>query len=486
MIWCVLISGGMALGLIFFNVQPAWVQYLGLGVSLSLFVTYLLQDAMGKSAGAGAWMRKKGIFWLVLVLVAIASFLSRRYEVAYDFTQYKSYSLRQQTIDWLNQLKSPVRILIFLTSDDKTIPYAEWLQEQCNKYTPFIKVEIKSINKEIVLARQYEVRKAGQTILVSQDNWVKVETFKEMELVPGLMRLLARTSSSLCFLSGHGEPDIRDESEKGLNSLRTFLEDVGYSLRTLSLDQTDPEAVKKACGVLLVISPRTAFLPVEESRLAQIMKDSTLPIFFALDAPTPQTLARLIKAENVGLTERFVMNRDNLAEKTPLTDIILFPRSQVSAIVREFKGKIYLPEVQAIDLPENDPHQGLQWASFLQTPPSDKFALVGKEDQPGPFVVAASAVDKDGGPLRIIVGSGRGFHVRQLAYGENKHIILALINWLLKEDRMAWVDERQKEEVYLTLTPGESHGIRLVAVYGVPGLTFLLCFGFWLKRRWGS
>jgi hypothetical protein len=147
---------------------------------------------------------------------------------------------------------------------------------------------------------------------------------------------------------------------------------------------------------------------------------------------------------------------------------------------------IEIPIVQAIDLPLETADGAMRWSPFLQTPPSGGFQLMGQEDAPGPFVLAASAVRPNGDPARVMVGGGGGFHLRQLAFGDNKYMILVLLNWLLKEDRMAWVDERAKEEVYITITPEESAGIKLVAVYGAPGLAFLLCFGFWLKRRWGA
>ena len=92
MIWVALLSGAVALGLIFFNVQPVWLQYSVFCVSLSLLLTYLIKgDGLAKTTSNHfiSWIKKRGFVLTVFLFLTVGSFLSRRYEIVWDLSQYR-------------------------------------------------------------------------------------------------------------------------------------------------------------------------------------------------------------------------------------------------------------------------------------------------------------------------------------------------------------------------------------------------------------
>mgnify|MGYP003967707469 CR=1 FL=1 len=113
----------------------------------------------------------------------IVNIFARYNDKVFDVSWYQLYSLRPQSVDWLKKIEEPIEILIFLRSSDKTFAYAEWFQEETTKLTPNLKVKIQNINKDISLARRYNVTKTGEAVLVSGDQWIKVNNFKDLDLL---------------------------------------------------------------------------------------------------------------------------------------------------------------------------------------------------------------------------------------------------------------------------------------------------------------
>lgn len=490
MIWVALLSGSLALALAFFNVQPVWLQYVVFGASLSFFVLYLLsgRETAKVSGSVGSWVQKRRSVLAVFLLLAVGSFLARRYEMILDLSQYKSYSLRDQTISWLKEITEPVQIMIFLQNDDKTINYAEWLQKQANQHTPNVKVEIKNINREILLTQQYNVIHTGETILVTRDNWVKINSFGEKELVTGLIRLLSKTTSSVCFLTGQDEPDIFDSSQQGVSHVNALLKNLGYTTQTVALDLMGASAIEKDCGVLLIISPKKGVLPVEAERLATLMKNEKLPLFFALDPPVSEDIQQALLNEGVVLNSQLVVNSHNSADGIPETDIILYPESIVSPIVKNVTEKFYFPTVQSLSLTPvsstpDAQEKSLLWQSFIATPPNGKFHLIGGEKQSEALLLAAHAVNQDGEAKRLVWGSGKPFLPRPFDFGHNQQLLLGSLSWLLGEEQLGWIDAREKDEVYMKLSEREETWLKNISIYVLPGTAFSTLFFFWLKRR---
>lgn len=480
MTWLALLSSGISLTLILVNVQPLWIQYVGFCVALSLFIMVLARSFSLKGV-VGTWFKKRGLILAALFFIVVISILARRYETVIDFSRYQAYSLRDQTVAWLKKIKEPIRILVFLSSDDKTVGLARWLQKQFNEHTPHIKIEIKNINKDIQLARRYGVEHVQETVLVSKDQWTKVGDFKEQTLVPGIMRLLAKTSMAVCFLTGHGEPDVNDMSEKGLSVLNEFLTNLGYRVRAVALDESDATELERSCGVLMVIGPRTAFLPVEGERLDAIIKRGSLPVFFALDLPVPDTVKEILEKEGLRLRSQLVMNRKNPLKRMPATDIVLY--SQPTVITGDLHGRFYLPEVQALEIADaKETNKSIVWHPFLVTPPVFDFYLMGRKEVSGPYVLGVYGLN-DNEPKSVVIGTARAFLGRQVMFGANKNLVLAVIRWLLKEERMAWIEAPLHDEPVMEISSAQEFWIKNTAMYGLPGLAFVVSFFYWFGRR---
>lgn len=482
MTWIVLIFAASSLFLIAKNVQPLWIQYLVLAVSLALFIVSLVRGLPSPQRFQGVLKKKGGIFVLFFFL-AVLNLVARKYEQVADFSQSKVYAIRQESIDWLSQIKEPVTIFIFLKNDDKTAPYADWLQKQIHSQTPHIEVKVKNINKEILLAQKYGVNRTGETVLTAGERWVKIGSFKEDALMPGLARLLSKATLPLCFLIGHGEPDVENQTPEGLITLKNSLEDRGYKIEAVSLDQSSPEELENKCAALFLMSPRTDFYSQEETSFRKLVRESHLPLLLALDPPVSPSVTRILKEEGLSLTSHLVINKDNLKQRIPLTEIFLYPPTVVpnTPLTITMDKKLYLPEVQGVELAEEG--EIFSWTPFLNTPPGGAYNLLEDEAKSGSFVLAASST-KEGSPKMVVFGTGKIFQTKNITYGDNQQMLVLAIRWLLAEkEDIPWISQKAAEERYMILETWENFWIKNLSLYGLPAFAFLLTFLFWLRRQ---
>lgn len=476
MTWLATIAAVAAVAVILLDVEPLWIQMVVFAIALAFFLMALLKQLPAPQVMKD-WLSRRAKFIIFVLVLAAVNLVARHYEHVFDFSKSKLYALQPKTIEQLQVLGSPVRILIFLRTDDKTVAYAEWLQQQMNRYTQHVDVEIKNINRDILLARQYDVTNTGEAVLLSGNHWVKVGNFQEHVLIPGLIRLVSKSASNLCFVAGHGEPDLADPGPTGLGAMKTFLGDLGYRLQTVSLLESDAATLRQQCHALFLFSPRTALLDTEVKRL-QELKEAKLPFLVAIDPPTASGVLGTLKEWGIKISDEVLVDEENLRHRVPITDIII-PHYFPHRLTQALSNKLYFPQTRTIDA--NGPET---WTSVLQTPASAQYHLL--EDKGGQAIAhTVGLASAEAAPNRqLVLGSGRGFLGQHLPYGDNQQFLLNAVHWLLDEKEVAWTTFRETAERYMEFTPAELGVVRSMAFYGLPGLIFFLCSVAWLRRRW--
>jgi hypothetical protein len=482
MIWGTLAIVLISLGLIIADVRPLWIQLVAFAVSLSLFIMALFRE-LPHPAKMNRWFKKRIFLILSITFLLVINLLARQYESIHDVSESKIYSLRPKTIEWLNKISDPVRIMIFLRSDDKTAHYADWLQKQVDQHTDKISVEVRNINKDVVLAQRYEVKSTGETVLIAGDHWIKVGNFKEDILVQGLIRLLSKSDSMLCFLTGHGEADLEDGRAEGLSELKKALNDLGYQTKTVTLINDSPDELLEQCSLLILISPRTNFLEQEEVVIKELF-NSSLPFLLALDPPTPLSIRTVLHEEGIDLSQAMVINKENFKKKFPVTDIVL-PLYLSHPILKNIRQKVYLPHVQSLHIQSGSSVQRkIMWDPLIQTPANGPYHLL--EDRDGvssSFDLAIHGTGQEKTPLRVIFGSGKGFQSANLQFGANKTILINSIRWLLQETEIEWVVDLATNEALMEISSTELIIIKGLCFFGFPTIALFICLLLWFRRQ---
>ncbi len=479
MIPLTLISTVVSMALIGFNVQPVWIQLIAFAVSAALFLTTLGRE-MPRPEKVQRWLQRKSFLFIALFLLAITNLIAKKYDHVFDLSQGKIYALRPQTIEWISKLQEPTEILVFLRRDDKTVAYAEWLQDQIDRASRSVKVSIKNINQEVSLTQKYDVKQTGEVVLVSGERWVKIPSFQEKDLIQGVSRLVSRTSSSMCFLTGHGESDVEDETPEGLSRLKDFLIGTGYRVLSVSFTTHTQEEILQKCGLLALVNPKTNFLP-EELKAFNDLFSSPLPMIVSLETTFSSNMKEALAKTGLTISSDPLIDTDNLKRRKPLTDILL-TRLNTHPVFEGFGSGLYLPQSRALF--QQATPSPFHWESLITTPVgSENIQLLEDKKNRGPFTVANIGGFSKQSQDKVIFGAGRSWINASIGYGENQKLFFNLSKTLLKEPLVNFSQSFEESEKRLILSSQELFWIKNLCFYILPAFFTSLCLLVWW-RRW--
>lgn len=232
-----------------------------------------------------------------IVIAVVLNVLGARHYKRWDLTSDRRYSLSPATVETLRSLPETVHVWVLFSGGD---PLKESVKQMLVAYqAETTKIEVHYIDPDKNPAGFADVKKrfkmdAGRTIgssvvsdaviVVSRDDrhWfispsdlVEVENAddprakprEERALTGALRNVLGGDKPKLCFVTGHGERDLKDGSPDGIGFLQDLLEKDNYEVT--SVDTTVPGAHEpfKGCQVAILPGPQGAFTKEEEARL---------------------------------------------------------------------------------------------------------------------------------------------------------------------------------------------------------------------------
>lgn len=414
-------------------------------------------------------------YWFVVALVVFllsANTLARIYEQVWDVSRTRLYSLRQESIDWIQKLNSSVTLHVFLRSDDKTSAYIDWLKKSANILGDRLSIQVHNINRDVELTDKFGVNKAGEAVLESGLRWVKIDDFQESTIVKGLARLFNRESRDVCFLTDHGESDVADESPLGLSQAATALRSLGYSLRPVSLQTT--RNIESTCSVLIIMGSVSDFFPEEITYLATLF--GKVPTLVAVGPNGAPALAAFLGEKGLDLGQQPLLDQENLIRRVPLTNLSI-DMSGAASPWDELGGAIFMPRSQSLKiLPSID----TLWLPVLST--SVQHDVSETDGVGGPFLVV-SEMKAGIVPKVMVVGSARSFTNANWRFVNNAGFFAQIVRYLLNESVLSLPEYSLVEEPLMDMTDYQATWVKYVVMYGVPGLMLALCAGIWSIHR---
>lgn len=418
---------------------------------------------------------------IVLVALTVTNILARKYEQIYDLSSYQNYSFREQTKEWLGKIQEPIEVMIFIANDQRYFGFAEWFKKQASLYTSHLTVSIKNINKEIELAERYGVKYPNEAVVLAGDQWAKVDNFEEKNLVTGIVRVLNKTSASLCFVEGHGEPHTFEKNESGLKELYDHFRSIGYKVRSIRFDKMNAETIASQCQLVALFAPSTDFLPQEQDVLLELSK-SKIPFWIGLERPLPNAMKQWLKTEGLELSEGYIVDQAKI-EKNELGRDLNFRPRDFSAILDVLQSSVYMTSAYAVKKISTNP-LAIDYTASLSSDPLGRYHLMSSEDTP-PYVICWQGQRGDE-RLRYVCGQVSWMTNKNLNFADNRQMAVAIVQWLLGEEGQGWVQQPVPTEPPIVLSENELLGVKIACLYGIPSLVFALSFGYWFLRRWKS
>ena len=223
---------------------------------------------------------------LVLAILIGVNYVLARQNKRWDLTAARQYSLSDQTVQILESLESPIRIMVF--GQETTFqPFRDSLAEY--EYTSdHVTLEYIDVDRNPGLARQYEVQSYGTVVFDYNDRIERVVSNQEQDLTNALIKAVEGEERKAYFLQGHGERDPANTDQRvGYSNIEAAFSRDNISIETTILTQAGQ--VPSDASILIIAGPSNDLLPAEIDLLKTYLSSGG-KLLILLDPPeTPDT-----------------------------------------------------------------------------------------------------------------------------------------------------------------------------------------------------
>jgi ABC-2 type transport system permease protein len=423
-------------------------------VGLGFAVSALERDRPGRPLGT--LLRRGALLGAVAAVCTASVALAGNVEGVVDLTSKKQNSITQTTHDVIKRLHGQrIRMTGFAEPLSNDAHRLESLAKQFQAGGANLDYRLVDPDAQPATARQAGVSGYGEALVEIGDRKENLRDFDQGTLTSLLLRLSRPTKPVACFIAGHGERDIGDDTEVGLSHLASVVRYL-FEVKELALAAPGAATELEQCAVVIEAGPRIPLLPQELSMLAAHARNNGRLLIFA-DAwesylpPPGQASARdqlntLLTPWGLSISPGIIRDASALADDPSSIVSLDFPAS-ASPVVRQVQLQ-ELPVVFTNAVPVGHTaalEEANRFSALVRS--SKKSWIPGAPGQPvhkGPFDLAVlSDTSRLTGPAdkpeiartRIgVVGSAEMATNRVVDILGNRQFASALVQWVAQED----------------------------------------------------
>ncbi|OQA75724.1 MAG: ABC-type uncharacterized transport system [bacterium ADurb.Bin243] len=451
---------------------------------------------------------------IVIFIVIVINFIIFKHDRQWDLTQNKRYSLSEQSVKVLKNLKSDVEIKMFYP--DITKMQFNDLFKQYSYHSDKFKVEYYDLNKNPKLAQQYQITESQTAVIKHKDKTEKLYgMFGEQELTNAIIRASRAGKKSIYFTTGHNEADCDAMTEKGMSALKDALTGQNYEIKKINL--TQQTAVPTDCSALIIAGPVTEFLDIEINAVSNYL-DAGGKVFTLLDIKPAASLEKLLGKYGIEAGPDLVIDPKPALKMMGLGDYTI-PLGMIydstHTITKDFNMATIHPLVRSINIKTQ---MNMVLTALAKTSPesyADKTYLTENNikfdpgvDQKGPITVVAacSKIINEATPvttsetalksdpdaekskkkeLRLVVaGTSNIARNRYINLQGNGSLVLNILNYLAEEeDLIAIKPKTNTPQEKIDLSQQDANNIFYLTLFLMPGFVVLSGFTVWFYRN---
>ena len=417
--------------------------------------------------------KKYGIFFIGLISLLLFGY---QHPFSFDATFNQRNSLQPETKAILADIKHPVELSLYTENPDlreqitdlislfqRENPYLHWKKEQ-TPLDPHQKWRLGLTSSDQLVIRHQETLKAMD---INASRWNE-QSFSQL-----LYQVLHPEKRWVVFLSGHGEPNLADPSNRHLSQLAVLLKEKGLAAASLNLNETNN--IPDNTALLVIVDPKTAFLNAEITLIREYLNHGKNLLW----AVNPSANLEPALAEMLGINWLTGTLEDTEAEKkgAPTRLIHLITHYPNHPVTKSLDMLTVFPFATAFSYQKTHA-LGWQASPFLITPASS--VLIEKNRyQNGPFTLGAT-LTKDNQRIAVLGNTHFFSNAGIESYG-NSALIQHLIHWLLADDLLLTLDPPVVPDVYFNPNRFTQLCFSYLFPYVLP-LGFFV-FSWYLKRK---
>lgn len=461
-----------------------------------------------------------------IVLVAVANAALVLHSAYLDLTREKVFTPSEQAMKVVDTLQRDVDLTYFYQGQDPSGRRTKDVLEVMAHRNAHLHVRAVDPDKQPTLAENFGVKLYNAAVLETEGRRVLVQSTDENDIAIGILRVLRERVINVCFLEGHNEFPMDNfefhthlegmqghshgDSDSavvkmpghGIGRLRRSLEALGYDVRKVILATMN--SVPADCALVINANPRTTFLPAESAALeSYLTRGGSVLFMFDLGFVLEPHLARLLEEIGVRPEQKVVI--DPLSHYSSDPEMVAVTGYDSSPITRNVSMTFY-PGVRPLDL--IPPVAGVKTAPLFESSrdsytkdvrpvearqvPGGPRAGAGQGTpvKPGARVLAVASAGRlpNASPgseafRAIVIGDGDFASNSFLPYMANSDLALAMVRWLVREERSPTIASRIPVPSMILLTQPQTLWIFLIIEVLLPGATIVLGVVMWWRHR---
>ncbi len=476
-----------------------WI-IIGAGVLLFALYFYLNRDLFKSSLKRKSLLYGSNILiiiLLVLLIIVAANVLFIKLQLRYDLTQGKIYSLSEQTIDVLKNLKDDIYVKAFATDG----PQSSSIEDKLKMYrfhSKHFKYEIIDPNKNPGLARKYNIVEDGTIVFEYKGKEEKITLATEEEITNAIIKITREKSKEICFLKGHGEADPENSDKQGASMIKEALKKIGYKTKRISI--AEEGKIDDSCNILVVAAPKTELFDKEIEIIDKFIKEGKSVLFLFEPGSSPK-LAKLIEKYGIKVDDDVIVDPiSRVLSGDPLVPII--QEYSFHEITKNFNIAAVFPFSRSVSKLKPEPENCIvtevaktskaAWGEvdFDKEIATKKITFNKDRDKPGPLSVLTvseftikKGKNKEKTARIAVFGDSDFMRNSFIGTSGNENLALNTFNWLSQEEDLISITPKSSKSSLLMMTPSQGKLVFFVSIVLLPLFFFILAFIVWIRRR---
>jgi ABC-type uncharacterized transport system involved in gliding motility auxiliary subunit len=452
------------------------------------------------------------------ILIAV-NYLSIRQNKRWDFTANQVYSLSDQTIKILKELKESVKFVVFERAD--RVETHKSRLEEFTYQSSQVQTEFVDPDRDPLRAEALKLDTLPTIVLEYQGRTEKATSSEELALVNALIKVTSNQTRKVYFTQGHGEKDTAVTERLGYGTIAQALAADNYVVEQLVLIQQ--KTVPADATVVVIAGPSTDFFQPEMDALnAYVARGGKVLVLLDPLTKPGQAAHPLLQQflADWGITagNNVVIDASGMGQMLGTNDaslpvVVDYPSHPITAgFRRAFTGYPLARSMSPIEGGSNGHTAQPFIATSAQSWAEADLASLAtgqvglnpdKGDTQGPVTLGAvsSAPATDVPPAAANVTPGapdapKTPESRVAAIGDsdfaanfalaipgNRDLFMNTVSWLAQREDLIGIRPREPEDRRLTLTADQQQRIMLLCLFVIPGIVFASGIYTWWRRR---
>ncbi len=463
---------------------------------------------------------------LAAALVVLINGLSARFHWRMDISALRLYELSDQTLQLLQNIETPVGVIVFFERGDELFHDVENLLREYRYHLPGLRVEYVDPDRNLAraeeLRQQYDADRPNVVIfhagtrhtVVSAGDILEFDfsgvrhglgparaRFRgEQAFSSAIHRITQASLPTVYFLAGHGERRIDNfDPYVGYSSLAQRIRATNVQVDTLIFGESP--GIPEDADALIIAGPSRRLSQPEQDLIDNYLERSGR-VMVMIDSLAVTGLESVLRRWDIQLGDDIVVDATRTLTGRELfvteygmhpiteglrgvTTVFYRPRS-VDALPREA-----IPSADQADKPHVTRLASSSASGWAERDPDQvPMRFDPGIDRPGPVPVAVAmergpvpGIDVQIQSTRMVVIGDSGFVSNGALANSGEDFFMHALNWLLDRDQQMAIAPRHLDEVRLVLSRQQIRKLLWWTLAGLPGGALGIGVLVWWRRR---